>query len=108
MKAALTAAIVAAVVATASAGAALTRSGVHVKRVVGAPTTIGQGDGFAWASCPFGMKAVGGGIIGSPFSATPVQVEGSYPLKHVETWEIAVTNPNSAPATIRAVAVCVG
>lgn len=109
MKNALIAAVVAAVVAAGSAGAALTRSGIHVKRILGAPTTIAPGtSGFSWASCPGQLKAVGGGIVSRPFSTAPVLVEGSYPLSSTSTWEISVSNPNASTATVQAVAVCVG
>lgn len=109
MKSALIAAIVAAVVAAGSAGAALTRSPVRVVRVVGAPALIpANSSGFAWASCPGFLKASGGGLVGKPFSANPVELNGSYSLPHNNTWEISVTNTNSTPTAIRAVAVCVG
>ena len=108
MKGALIAAVVAAVVAAGSAGAALTRSNVRVVRVVGAAQTIPpQGTGFAWASCPGFLKASGGGIVSKPFASSPVELNGSYSLPGNSTWEIAVTNPNSSVATIRATAICV-
>lgn len=109
MKNALTAAVVAAIVAAGTAGAALTRPSLHVKRILGAATTIAPGtSGFSWASCPGQLKAVGGGIVSQPFSTAPVLVEGSYPLPSISTWEISVSNPNASTATVQAVAVCVG
>lgn len=109
MKSALIAAVVAAAVAATGAGATLAHQQIQVKRVVGTATVIPAGsNGFAWASCPGHLKASGGGLVDAPFSAQPVQLNGSYPLSGGSTWEIAVTNPNTASATIEAAVVCVG
>lgn len=109
MKSAIIAAIVAAIVAAGSAGAALTQSHLQVQRVVGSSFTVqGGSSAFGWASCPGHLKAVGGGVVSDPFSPTPVQLQSSYPVPGIDTWEIAVSNPNSATATVQAVAVCVG
>ena len=108
MKSALIAAIVAAVVAAGSTGAALMRPAIQVKRVLGNPSTVLAGStGFAWASCPHGYHASGGGLFGEPFSTEPLQLTGSYPMPDLNTWEITVLNPGTVPTTVRAAVTCI-
>lgn len=61
---------------------------------------------YAWANCPDGWRAVGGGESNS--SAGGINLHSSYALPGGTGWQVEVSNDSTADATVRVWAVCLG
>ncbi|WP_370949626.1 hypothetical protein AB5J62_19305 [Amycolatopsis sp. cg5] len=70
------------------------------------PLTLQPGNWYnAWAYCPEGMKATGGGES-NPSGAGTVTLRNTYPLADGSGWAVTVNNSGSTAVTFKVFTVC--